>query len=192
MTVDAVIEATEQLAKRRTIRAFRLGRYILIVAEGDLPSPAYEADIEPSPLKIFPQQYNLVQRLRAGNWLQVVVPYVHAELFAYPKDQCVVTVHHADGTDEVDIEESVTGLGQFAELVARDSHELTSRVSESTGTSPSLKFDEAFKNALANLPVYPPSHPDELTHVEVLETGGLFGGFAGFHHLYVRIQATRS
>jgi hypothetical protein len=192
MTVDTAPETTEQLAQRRTIRAFRLGPYILIVAEGDLPSPAYEADIEPSPLKIFPQQYVLLRRLRPGSWMQVVVPYVHAELFLYPEDQRVVTVHHADGKDEVKIEESVSDLGQFGEVVARESRGLDARVSEATGTSPSLKFDEAFKNALENLPVYPPSHPDELIHVEVLETGGLFGGFAGFRHLYVRVRATRS
>lgn len=192
MTVDTARETTEQLAKRRTIRAFRLGCYILIVAEGTLPSPAYEPDIEPSPLEIYPQQYVLLRRLRPGNWVQVEVDYVHAELFVYPKDQGVVTVHHADGYDEVKIEEPGADLGQFAQLVAKESRELDARVSEATGTSPSLMFDEAFKNALANLPDFPPSHPDELTHVEVLNTGGLFGGFAGFHHLYVQIRATRN
>jgi hypothetical protein len=192
MTVDAAPETTEQLAQRRTIRAVRLGRYILIVAEGDLPSPAYEVDIELSPLDIYPQQYVLLRRRRPGSWLQVVVPYVRAELFVYPEDISVVTVHHADGQDEVKIEESAAELGQFAEVVAKESHGLDAHVSEATGTSTGLKFDEAFKNALANLPVSHPSHPDQLTHVEVLETGGFFGGFAGFHHLYVRIRATRS
>jgi hypothetical protein len=85
----------------------------------------------------------------------------------------------------------VAGLGRFAEVVAKESRARQSGEREATGTSPSLKFDEAFKDALANLPVVPPLHPDELTHVEVLETGGLFGGFAGFHHLYVRVRATR-
>jgi hypothetical protein len=39
MTVDTALETMEQLAERNSIRAFRAGRYILIVAEGDLPTP---------------------------------------------------------------------------------------------------------------------------------------------------------
>src|ERR1700738_5388648 len=99
MTVDTAVEETAQLAQRDTIQAFRAGRYILIVAKGDLPTPGYEVDIEPSLLQIFPQQYNLVRRSRPGIWPQVVTPYTVAEVFAYPEDQAVVTVHHAGGQD---------------------------------------------------------------------------------------------
>lgn len=189
MTVDTAMDTTEQLAQRETIRAFRAGRYILIVAQGDLPTPGYDVDIEPSPLRIFPQQYNLLQRSRPGSWPQVVTPYTHGEVFAYPEDQSVVTVHHADGTDEVRIEKAGVDLAQFTAAVSTGAGHTTT-TDEATGMSSRLRFDEAFANAIANLPPHTPSHPDELTSITVLETGALFGGFAGFHHLYVKIQST--
>jgi hypothetical protein len=34
------------------------------------------------------------------------------------------------------------------------------------------------------------SRADALARVEVLETGGLFGGFPDFHHLFVRVCRT--
>ncbi|WP_142392556.1 hypothetical protein [Mycobacterium sp. 3519A] len=189
MSVDIAPEVTDQLARRNKIRAFRAGRYILIVASGDLPTPGYDADIEPSPLRIFPQQYNLLQRRRAGMWPQVLTPYTYGELFVYPEDQSVVTVHHADGQDDVDIEPAGLDLAAFTNAVSA-SQEAVGAVDEATGTSSRLSFDEAFADALANLPVHEPSHPDELTSVKVTEVGALFGGIAGFRHLYVKVQST--
>jgi hypothetical protein len=191
MTVDTAPETTEQLAQRNWIRAFRAGRYILIVANGDLPTPGYDVDIEPSPLRIFPQQYNLLRRKRPGLWPQVITPYTYGEMFVYPEDISVVTVHHAEGQDEVDIAESGLDLAAFTSVVSAGPRELAGIPSdEATGMSSRLSFDEAFADALANLPHTPPSHPDQLTSVKVTEIGGLFGGFAGFHHLYVKVQST--
>ncbi|MDT5333449.1 MAG: hypothetical protein QOF31_4746 [Mycobacterium sp.] len=187
MTVDTLRETAEQLAQRDTIRAFRAGRYILIVAKGELPTPGYDVDIEPSPLRIFPQQYNLLRRSRSGIWPDVITPYTVGEVFVYPEDHHKVTVHHADGQDQVDIEESGRDLARFTEVVSTIGLATTN---EATGMSSRLRFDEAFANAIANLPPSEPSHPDQLTSITVLETGALFGGIAGFHHLYVRVQST--
>jgi hypothetical protein len=33
-------------------------------------------------------------------------------------------------------------------------------------------------------------HPDTLARVQVAEIGGLFGGIAGFRHLFVRVCRT--
>ena len=55
-----------ELAQRRRIRAFRAGRYVLVVAEGDVPTPGHEVDIVQSPLKIFPPQFNVLHRQRPG------------------------------------------------------------------------------------------------------------------------------
>lgn len=192
MTVDTALETMEQLAERNSIRAFRAGRYILIVAKGDLPTPGYDVDIEPSPLRIFPQQYNLIRRSRPGIWPQVVTPYLVGEVFVYPEDQAVVTVHHAEGQDEVDIEESGLDLARFAAVVSGPRESAATGTYEATGTSSKLRFDEAFADALANLPQKPPPHSDPLTSVTVTEIGGLFGGIAGFHHLYVKVQSTTS
>jgi hypothetical protein len=187
VTTTTRTETTTELAQRNMIRAFRAGRYILIVAEGNLPTPGYQVNIEESPLRIFPQQYNLLRHERPGTWPDVVVPYLHSEVFVYPEDQYVVTVHHAEGQDEVNIEEFGADLAQFAALVSP--HQGTPD-NEATGTSPSLRFDEAFADAIANLPPSEPSHPDALTRIDVLETGALFGGFAGFHHLFVKARST--
>jgi hypothetical protein len=189
MTVDTAPQTTEELAQRSSIRAFRSGRYILIVAKGDLPNPGYDVDIEPSPIRIFPQQYNLLQRRRPGIWPEVITPYTHGEVFVYPEDQLVVTVHHADGQNQVEIEDAGGDLAEFSSVVSTAGFAAPS-TNEATGMSSRLSFDEAFANALANLPTSAPSHPDQLTSVKVIETGGLFGGFAGFHHLYVRIQSS--
>jgi len=48
-----------QLAQRTLLRAFRAGEYVLILAEGELPTPGFEVDIEQSPLRIVPPQFNL-------------------------------------------------------------------------------------------------------------------------------------
>jgi hypothetical protein len=180
-----------ELAQRKKIRAFRAGRYLLVVAEGDLPTPGYDLDIQQSPIRIFPQQYNLLRRERPGVWPDVVLPYRYAEVVGYPADQPVVTVHHRDGADVVDIEACGEDLAPFAAVVAdRRSAVSESAAREATGMSRNLSFDEAFADAVAQLPPPASQHPDQLTSVVVVETGGLFGGFAGFHHLYVRIQGS--
>ena len=61
------------------------------------------------------------------------------------------------------------------------------RTTRPSGCRRALSFDEAFAAAIANLP---PSttHPETLTSVEVVETGGLFGSIADFHHLFVWVR----
>jgi len=178
-----------ELAQRSSIRAFRAGQYVLIVAEGEVPTPGYEVDIVQSPLRIFPQQYNLVRRERPGIWPQVVTPYRVAEVVAFPADQPVVTVHHADGADRVTIEECGTELREFTEAVS-GSQDAPAGAAHATGFSRNLSFDEAFANALRSLPPTEPPFPDALTRIRVLEIGALFGGFAGFRDLFVRICRT--
>jgi hypothetical protein len=178
-----------ELAQRSSIRAFRAGQYVLIVAEGEVPTPGYEVDIVQSPLRIFPQQYNLVRRERPGIWPQVVTPYRVADVVVFPADQPVVTVHHADGADRVTIEECGTELREFTEAVS-GSQDAPAGAAHATGFSRNLSFDEAFANALKSLPPMEPPFPDALTRIRVLEIGALFGGFAGFRDLFVRICRT--
>lgn len=180
-----------QLADRTSIRAFRAGKQILIVAEGELPTPGFTVDIAPSPLRIFPQQFNLLRCPKPGIWPQVVTPYRVAETFAYPEDQPKVTVHHAEGTDQVTIEDCGTTLSTFADTVRGDAGKQCPPGSDqATGLSRNLSFEEAFAKAVANLPPVQNPVPDALTRVEVVEIGGLFGGIAGFRDLFVRICRT--
>jgi len=193
VTKNLPIETTAawHLAQRSRIRAFRAGRYLLIVAEGDLRTPGYEVDIARSPLDVFPPQYNLLWREREL-LPRVTVPYRHGEVVVYPADQPTVTVDHADGQDRVDIEACGDDLADFAALVAEGTEDTAGRsaAAEAIGMSGRLSFDEAFANALANLPPFTPPHPDALTRVQVLAIGGLFGGLPGFHHLVIRIRRT--
>ena len=93
-----------ELAQRSRIPAFRAGHYVLIVAEGDVPTPYHEVDIVQSPLKISPPQFSLLHRQRPGIRPDVITPYTRGEAVPFPADQPAVTVHHADGQDWVDID----------------------------------------------------------------------------------------
>lgn len=180
-----------ELAQRKKIRAFRAGEYVLIVAEGSLPTPGFDVDIVRSPLLIFPPRFNLLQCARPGMWPQRVAPYRYAEAVPYPADQKVITIYHAEGDDQVDIEECGVELESFARAVTGGAERSPgTKGDEATGFSKNLSFDEAFANAVANLPPIDPPVEDALSRVEVLEIGGLFGGIAGFHDLFVRVSRT--
>jgi hypothetical protein len=181
-----------ELASRTRISAFREGPYVLIVAEGELPTPGFDVDITASRLRIFPQQFDLERRARTGIFPQIVTPYRFAETVRYPEDQPRITVHHADGTDHVDIQPCGAELAGFVDAVRgrTDGTVAPEGMEEGVGLSPSLSFDEAFAKALANLPASDTTTADALARVQVLEIGGLFGGIAGFHHLFVRVSRT--
>ncbi|WP_462188232.1 hypothetical protein, partial [Frankia sp. CcWB2] len=171
-----------ELASRTRISAFREGPYVLIVAEGDLPTPGFDVDIAESRVRIFPQQFDLERRARPGVFPQVVTPYRYAEMVRYPEDQPRITVHHADGTDQVDIEPCGKELAGYVDTVRGIAHRTAAPeaeagteagAEEAIGLSPALSFDEAFAKALANLPSSDTTTADALARVQVLEIGGL-------------------
>ena len=190
-TIANLATAGWELAPRTAIRAFRANQYLLIVAQGDLPSPGYEVNIIQSPLRVFSQQFDLLWRERSGIWPSVVQPYRHGEVALFPADQTAVTVHHADGNDQVRIEACGDDLREYAAVVSESQGvHRSSGVDEATGFSRNLSFDEAFSEALTSLPPAEPTVADNLSRVSVVEVGGLFGGIAGFHHLFVRVART--
>jgi hypothetical protein len=179
-----------ELARRTGIRAFRAGRYLLIVAEGQLPNPSFQVDVEQNPIRIFPQQYDLVWRQRPDIVPQVTVPYRYAEVVRFPVEPPAVVVHHADGQDEVRIEECGEELAEYAAVVTGGGGSTHAGGVEAVGSSRELRFDEAFADALADLPPSGTPVADALSRVVVTDTNALFGGIAGFHHLFVRIRRT--
>jgi hypothetical protein len=191
MEVDQMLTDCE-LAQRDRIQAFRVDQNVLLIAEGELPSPGFQADIRPNPRRIFPQQFDLVRCELPGVFPQVVIPYRHAESVPFPPDQDVITVHHADGSDRVQIQEYGPELGQYATAMRGSSgYECPPGADEATGFSSNLSFDEAFADALANLPPLDlGGTADVLVRVQVVEIGGLFGGIAGFNDLFVRVCRT--
>jgi hypothetical protein len=178
-----------EFAPRNTIRAFRTkGGKVLIVAEGELPSPGHTAKITPRPEEIFPPFYQVLQCSGPGFFPAVLVPYRVSLTIDHPEDQDIVTVFHADGQDKVTIEACGDDLSAYIAVV--DGEACPQGADEAIGFSKKLSFDEAFADAIAKLPTIKPEHPDTLTTLRVAEIGGLFGGIAGFHDLYVRVCRT--
>ncbi|MGI9484519.1 MAG: hypothetical protein ACR2RF_01295 [Geminicoccaceae bacterium] len=174
-----------ELANRSSMRILQCDGTILICAEGDLPSPGFEIKIEQSPLRIFPPQFNIVRCRQPGVFPQVITPYRICKSFPLGDKVPEITVNHAEGSDKVAIEPC--GKDHYGyEESCRYSDDDQGGV-PATGRSASLSFDQAFADALAQLPPSPVS--DGQTRVRVTEIGGLFGGIAGFHELFVKIRA---
>jgi hypothetical protein len=181
-----------ELAERDSIRAYRYGRKVLIVAQGSQPSPGYDVRITQRPERIFPPWYQILQCPRPGIFPQIVVAYKVSVTIDYPEDQEIVTVFHAGGEDKVKIESSGDESSAYGEALGAGTgkHACPEGSDEATGFSKRLGFDEAFADAVAQLPPIEPGHADVLQTVRVCEIGGLFGGFAGFNELYVRVCRT--
>jgi hypothetical protein len=174
---------TCELARRTRIRAFRARQYVLIIAEGELPTPGIDVNITQSPVETSPAQFTVQHCARPGNRPQHVTPYRETITVRFPEDQPTVTVHHAEGTDQVDIEECGEELSFYLRAIGDNAD-------EATGFSKKLSFEEAFANARTNLPPAQSPVADSLERIQVLEIGALFGSIAGFHDMFVRICRT--
>ncbi|MGI9510169.1 MAG: hypothetical protein ACR2QJ_12575 [Geminicoccaceae bacterium] len=174
-----------ELADRSSISIYQCDGNILICAEGDLPSPGFDVTIEQSPLRIFPPQFNLMRCRRPGVFPQVITPYRVCRSFPLGDTVPDITVHHAEGSDQVAVEPCKEDFQSY-EASCRYCDDDQGGI-PATGRSAALSFDEAFADALAQLPTSPVS--DGQTRVKVTEIGGLFGGIAGFHELFVKIRA---
>lgn len=180
-------------ATRQELRAFRLpSNHLLITARGENPTPGYAVDVEQSVIKIFPPQFVLRRRQLPGIWPQVVSPYQYSEIVSYPAEQKTIKIHHAEGSDDVVIEPLDERTARFTATVSRTAQTAPEGSDEATGFSSKLSFDEAFADALANLPEPKEPVADQLQRITVQETGALLGGIVGFHHLFVRVTRTLS
>lgn len=171
---------------RGTLKAFRDSTGNLhIAAQGDKPTPCHQVQIRQRPERIFPPQFELVWHSE-GICIQMITPYqIVSGPFPYPKDQKTVRVFTAEGEQDVQIE------NMKKPLPSCEPSERNEKIAESdtaVGYSEKFHFDEAFANAIANLPPRDPSHPDELIHIRVTDTGAEIGGIAGFHRMFVRVS----
>jgi hypothetical protein len=182
---------TCELAPRTRIRAFRARQYVLIIAEGELPTPGFEIHITQSPVEISPAQFTVQCCARPGIRPPHVTAYRETTTVRFPEDQPTVTVRHADGTDQVDIEQCGEELSFYLRAVGDNADRPCPQgADEATGFSKKLSFEEAFANARANLPPVQSPVADSLEQIQVLEIGALFGGIAGFRDMFVRICRT--
>jgi len=178
------------LAQRTKIEAYRFLDHLVVVVEGLLPNPGHDVDIEQRPSHDGLASFQVVRRARAGMWPEVVTPFRYGELFEVEQVPNEIEVVHAEGADRVSVRTDRVGLADPA-LQGQPAVEQPVRgpvIHSATGFSPALSFDEAFADALQNLPSHEISHPDEMARVRVEEIGALFGGIAGFHQMYVKVR----
>jgi hypothetical protein len=106
-----------------------------------------------------------------------------SEVFSEQHVPDEITVHHADGSDRVRVE-------RLQEPVATAELADARIGGTAIGYSNRLSFQEAFANAVAQIPMT--RRADAFLRVRVEEVGGEFGGIAGFHRLYVKIRRTEA
>jgi len=98
---------TEQreYAARTSIHAFYSHSQLLIVAEGELPSPEYEIDIGHLPDEMTPT-FQLTRRPRpsAAEAPAKVTPFRYGEIFSIGRPPEVIRVQHSAGLDDVSVE----------------------------------------------------------------------------------------
>lgn len=180
------------LASRTRVEAYQLLGHLIIVVEGELPSPGFEVDIEQRPQHGGLASYQIVRRAKAGLWPEVVTPFRYGEMFEVEALPAEIELVHAEGADRVVVlAERPPAPYEPAETAQQGVEApVPSGPLEhvATGFSPALSFDEAFADALQNLPSFQPGHPDQLATVRVEEIGALFGGVAGFHQMYVKVK----
>lgn len=92
-------------AARTAIHAFYSHSQLLIVAEGELPSPEYEIDISQSPTDTGVPTFHLTRRPRptATDAVQPT-PFRYGEIFSIGRPPDIVLVRHSTGFDEVHVE----------------------------------------------------------------------------------------
>ena len=178
------------LANRTKVEAVQLLGHLLIVVEGELPSPGFEVDIEQRPQHDGLPSYQIVRRAKAGLWPEVVTPFRYGEMFEVDALPEAIELVHAEGADTVVVQAERTAPFEPQSAAQGEEAPAPSGPLEhvATGFSPALSFDEAFADALQNLPSVPLGHPDQLATVKVEEVGALFGGIAGFHQMYVKVK----
>jgi hypothetical protein len=167
-------------ARISSVRAFSFPGHLVVIAEGEVPTPCHRVVIEqrffepepPAPPLNYAVEQCLDPRVRC---VAAVTPYKESEIFDVTEAPETISVAHAGGIDQIHVEplpEPPVGADGDGTAVGR---------------SRSLSFQEAFADAVRQLPM--PNFPDALLGVEVVEIGGEFGGIAGLHHLYVKVRA---
>lgn len=159
----------------------RQGR-LIVAATGEKPTPCHEVSIRVRPERILPPMLEIVWR-QTGFCQEVMTRYaVHSQPIVFPASATSVRVFTASGEQAVPIHSAPIPIGPAVVTASTDTTEFA------TGYSSDLRFDEAFADALANLPSCKPRFPDELVRISVTEIGGEFGGIAGLHRMFVTIS----
>jgi hypothetical protein len=201
-----------QLANVKEAQAFYSRGHLLLVVRGTKPTPRYVVVLERSLLDVEPPAF--VARWHGdGIGPDVMTDYELRQVFFIGAYRETVVVKRAAGADlvvpvkaRIGLDLVSLGSGNAAPLadVAEDKKKklLDGALStteaqkptpfrEAVGYSDAMSFDEAFADAVARLAATPSQQPpvaDEMTTVEVVATGGIFGGIAGLRRLFVKVR----
>ncbi len=181
-----------QIAKEKTladvvnVKAYHVNDVILILINGEKPTPCHEVGIEKSLLTSEPPTfYAYFEWDNDVTCPAVVTPYSDQFAFRIGGARDEVLLHTAAGEQRVAVEKLTLSSPDEAspEFGRRPSISLT----ETTGYSKGFELKEALQDAIAALPK-PPQIPDWLATYEVLSIKVEIGGIAGFNHLAVRVR----
>jgi hypothetical protein len=179
-----------ELARRISVQAIRVSGGVLIVAHGEAPTVDYRVDLQQNPLPVDPPEFFLTQCGAPGSWPEVATPYTVYESFSLAAVPGKVVVHHAEGRDDVQVEQPEHGLlgSLYADEETGGLEAPPLRADQAVGLSRTLSVDEAFQDAVRRLPPLGEPRPDRLQEFRIVEIVAQFGGLAGFRHLLVRVR----
>ena len=160
---------------------------LIIRAKGTKPTPCHEVRIRRSPNRIFPPEYIVETCSKPGICVDVIAPFDVSEVFLAPQSASI-RVHCSDGVKVVPVTVVKAAAGGGT-VKLPGGEAVPSSKREAVGYSEKFDLTEAFQDAIKALPPDEHPFPDKLTTVKVSEIGALFGGIAGFHKMFVRIEA---
>jgi hypothetical protein len=184
--------------------------FLVIFAVSDITATNYEPYIKRSPILIFPPplQFYAVESQTAPVGGDIIVPKPVAQVFPQPGPKPnAITISASTNSLDVPVEDidpmapsSQVLLGVFKRGQEGSAFQLASGGGEipsahknattfrdvATGYSNSMSFEEAFEDAVRQLPAIP--FPDALMSIRVTGIGAEIGGIAGIRRLWVSIS----
>lgn len=164
--------------------AFQVMDRVFVAVAGSKPTPCYEVKLtEHLTGSATSTQLELALLWRDTDLAcpEVVTPYtINDSFFVGRRRVETVRINHEGGTTDVPVRRP--GLADAG--AARAAEAAGGGAPEFTGWS-RASFDEAYDNAVAQIPVL---FPDDLLDVRVVGSGGLHGGIAGFNQRFVTVQ----
>lgn len=157
---------------------------LIITVKGEKSNACYSARIRKGPERILPPIFHLEQCFTAAPGticIQKVEDFEITEVFQEPRYDFIY-LSHQEGTTQVTVQDFGEESSEQVKAVASTATKTSS--SEVVRGLSNASFEEAFQNAVKNLPPLDPEFPDQFVIVKVVEQGSLNGGIVGFMGTY--------
>lgn len=186
-----IVDAT--LATVARARAYQLDDVLLVLVSGEKPTGCHIVTLEQSPLDVEPPAF--IARLSTDPRVRCTpdpVPFEHQRAFRVGTLRPQISVHHAGGELNVEVEEltpDVPGRRAVApeRRAAGSILDVEREPQEAIGFSRAYDLGEAIQDAVRQLPPQGAGIADWLSTYTVVSIGAEIGGIAGFNHLKVRV-----